>query len=448
MRVLDLVPIQRPDERALARSLLGGDISDEVLDAVCEGVGRQPACSWRRGWRHCSTPVSYGATAGAGGSGATVRVPLPEALERLIRSRADRLSLPAREVMVAASVLGQEIEHSALGVVSELDAELDDAVAEVVSAGLIVEVPGQPEPRYRFRHALIREATYGGLLRSQRRQLHARAAWELEARSAGRLDEVAAVLGGHFAAAGQADRAAHYLELAGDRAARIFANDEAIGLYRQALAVIDGDGKSGRSRVNEFSGMLRSQRVWLCAGSSPPCSCWSTGSAKPGRWPLTGWPGRQSRTRCGRRGCSTCWAGSSGRTSVWVRPTDALEAAEKLIGPCGLDDDQERVDIWLAVQVDKAWVARRGNEVDHAASILASVRGLTETRGSPMVVADVYGLLASLHILERRYRVDADIVEEHRRAANGRPGHRRDEMGPGQPRDSTVLFDARTSVRP
>ena len=93
---------------------------------------------------------------------------------------------------------------------------------------------------------MIREATYGGLLRSQRRQLHGRAAWELEARSEGRLEEVAAVLGGHFAAAGQADRAAHYLELAGDRAARIFANDEAIGLYRQAIAVIDGDGNCGR----------------------------------------------------------------------------------------------------------------------------------------------------------------------------------------------------------
>ena len=44
--------------------------------------------------------------------------------------------------------------------------------------------------------------------------------------------------------AGQADRAVHYLELAADRAARIFANDEAIGLYRQALGVIDGDGKA------------------------------------------------------------------------------------------------------------------------------------------------------------------------------------------------------------
>jgi hypothetical protein len=77
------------------------------------------------------------------------------------------------------------------------------------------------------------------LLRSQRRQLHARAAWDLETRSTDRLGEVAAVLGGHFAAAGQPTGAAHHMELAADLAARIFANDEAVDLYRQTLGVID-----------------------------------------------------------------------------------------------------------------------------------------------------------------------------------------------------------------
>ena len=171
-----------------------GDISDEVLDAICEGVDGNPLFLEER----VASLLDTGALRRDGGGwrlGRDGTVPLPEALERLIRSRADRLSLPAREVVVAASVLGQEIEHSGLGVVSELDDELDDAVAEVVSAGLLVEVPGSSEPLYRFRHAVIREATYGGLLRSQRRQLHGRAAWELEARSEGRLEEVAAVLG-------------------------------------------------------------------------------------------------------------------------------------------------------------------------------------------------------------------------------------------------------------
>ena len=127
------------------------------------------------------------------------------------------------------------------GAVCELEGGLDAALSELVSGGLLTEARSQPEPFYRFRHALIRDATYHGLLRSQRRQLHARAAWHLEVNAAERLAEVAAVLGRHFAAAGEDDRAVHYLELAGDHADQIFANEEAIASYRQALAVINGD---------------------------------------------------------------------------------------------------------------------------------------------------------------------------------------------------------------
>ena len=140
---------------------------------------------------------------------------------------------------MAASVLGEEVERSALAAVSELDTELGDALGELVSAGLLTEASGQGELSYRFRHALIREATYNGLLRPQRRQLHARAAWSLETSAEDRLEDVAAVLGRHFAAAGEGERAVHYLEMAGDHARRLYANEEAIAAYRDALAVID-----------------------------------------------------------------------------------------------------------------------------------------------------------------------------------------------------------------
>ena len=193
--VLQLAPIPKPAERALARSLLGGEVGDEVLEIVCDGVDGNPLFLEER----LASLLDTGALHrdGAGwrlGGGTLSRV--PEALERLVRSRADRLSPASREAIVAASVLGEEVERSALGAVSELGAELDDALAELVSAGLLVpRSDTEPEPLYRFRHAVIREATYNGLLRSQRRQLHARAAWDLEASATDRLEEVAAVLG-------------------------------------------------------------------------------------------------------------------------------------------------------------------------------------------------------------------------------------------------------------
>ena len=102
-----------------------------------------------------------------------------------------------------------------------MNEESSAAVGELCGTGLLSEVRQLPEPVYRFRHALIQEATYRGLLNSQRRALHARAAWGLEAASADRLEEVAAVLGHHYYMAGESERAVHHLEVAARHAAAI-----------------------------------------------------------------------------------------------------------------------------------------------------------------------------------------------------------------------------------
>ena len=57
--------------------------------------------------------------------------PVPEALERLVRSRVDRLGRPQREAIIAASVLGQEFSLGALANVSDLGDQLASAVRGV-----------------------------------------------------------------------------------------------------------------------------------------------------------------------------------------------------------------------------------------------------------------------------------------------------------------------------
>ena len=413
--VVDLVPLQRPDERALARSLVPGDVSDEVLDAICEGVDGNPLFLEER----VASLLDTGALRRDDGSwrlGRDGTVPLPEALERLIRSRADRLSLPAREVVVAASVLGQEIEHSGLGVVSELDDELDDAVAEVVSAGLLVEVPGSSEPLYRFRHAVIREATYGGLLRSQRRQLHGRAAWELEARSEGRLEEVAAVLGGHFAAAGQADRAVHYLEMAGDHAARVFANEEAIASYRQALAVMDGEGGASSPGQPAVAAGRVTTAVGLCEKLSLLLLVVDRfGEARAVA--LAGLARVHPEDALQAARLQYALGNIEFQDHRFDAALAACEAIDELIGPCGVNDDPERVDLWVHMQTNVEFsVHFWRNELERAAAVIESVRPLVETVCSPQVVACFHISLAQQHVRERRYRVDAQVLEDHRRS--------------------------------
>ena len=156
-------------------------------------------------------------------------------LERLIRSRVDRLGSRPREVIISASVLGPEFALSSLAAVAEDEEGLGAGLAELCATGLLAEVRQVPEPVFRFRHALIQEAIYRGMLRSRRRQLHARAAWGLEAVSAERLEEVAAVLGHHYEMAGENERAVHHLQVAARHAAAHYAVDEAVASYRKAI---------------------------------------------------------------------------------------------------------------------------------------------------------------------------------------------------------------------
>ena len=414
-RALQLGPIPKSAELALARSLLGGEVGDEVLEAVCDGVDGNPLFLEERVASMLDTGGVH--RDGAGwrlGTGAPARV--PEALERLVRSRADRLSPASREALVAASVLGEDLERSALGAVSELGAELDDAVAELVSAGLLTEVQGQPEPLYQFRHAVIREATYRGLLRSQRRQLHARAAWDLEARATDRLEDVAAVLGGHFAAAGEADRAGHYLEMAGDHAARVFANEEAITSYRQALAVIEaeaGPGSPGRPAVP-------AGRTATAAGLSEKLASLLLlvdrfGEARTAA--LAGLARVHPQDALPAARLQYVLANIEFQDHRFDAALAACEAIDELIRPCGVNDDPERVDLWVHMQTNVEFsVHFWRNELERAAAVIESVRPLVESICSREVVACFNLALSQLHVSERRYRVDAQVLEDHRRA--------------------------------
>ena len=109
-------------------------------------------------------------------------VSMPPTIHALLASRLESLSAQEREVIGAASVIGQQF--------------VEDAVEELVSEPVRENVPGllgalvekrlvrpagtglELERRYRFGHILIRDATYRGLLKRSRAVLHERfVAW-------------------------------------------------------------------------------------------------------------------------------------------------------------------------------------------------------------------------------------------------------------------------------
>ena len=110
-------------------------------------------------------------------------------------------------------------------------------LSRLESAGLIRLVQYEPELEYLFRHALVQDAAYGTLLRTDRKRLHHAVGEAVEALYANRLDELAPMLARHFQQSGDEERALAYYVRAGDCALASFANEEAESLLRSALAL-------------------------------------------------------------------------------------------------------------------------------------------------------------------------------------------------------------------
>src|SRR6185503_9925177 len=90
--------------------------------------------------------------------------------------------------------------------------------------------------QYAFRHVLIQEAAYDSILLKNRASLHKLIGETLEELHAERIEEFAPLLAHHFYHA-QDERSLKYDVMAGEKAARLYANAEAAPHFSRALEV-------------------------------------------------------------------------------------------------------------------------------------------------------------------------------------------------------------------
>lgn len=165
---------------------------------------------------------------------------MPVTLGEIVTARLDRLGEAKRTAQYAA-VLGAEFDSATLlsvsveNSVSELETSL--YLADLVSKGIVQELDKSGE--YRFRHALLQEAAYASLLRSDRRKAHGLVADLL----AGKQPPDQArpeILAAHLGLAGRAPEAVAQWERAGRHAARRTLFREAAAHLGEALNLLNG----------------------------------------------------------------------------------------------------------------------------------------------------------------------------------------------------------------
>ena len=160
---------------------------------------------------------------------------IPETLAGSLNARLDRLG-SARETAQVAAVVGDEFAPDLLAAVAARhEQDLRVHLGRLVDADILVVTGTAANPAFRFRHGLIRDAAYGSLLRSHRRDLHERIATTITAMFHALAHSRPEVIARHLAAAGAHAPAVAAWERAGHAFAERGAYREAEEAYQQAL---------------------------------------------------------------------------------------------------------------------------------------------------------------------------------------------------------------------
>jgi tetratricopeptide (TPR) repeat protein len=190
----------------------------------------------------------------------TAHTQLPSTLLDLLTARLDQLA-PAKRVGQIAAVIGREFSYDMLFDIAGLpDDTLEQSLRSLVEAGLILSLADDTQPRFSFKHALMRDAAYESILKRDRRDLHAALASALEARNAKGAQFEPELLAQHYTEAGMTDAALKYWGIAALRSLQTSANAEALAHASRGLALIDALPDTIDRRRQEFE--LRVTAGW------------------------------------------------------------------------------------------------------------------------------------------------------------------------------------------
>lgn len=167
--------------------------------------------------------------------------PLPASVQSLLMARVDRLTPADKEVLQAASVMGRRFGADTLARATEIR-DIGERLSAVEALDLIH--PDGATGDFVFKHALICDALYSGLLSAQRAALHLKIAREIERRNADRLIEVAETLAHHFSRTDQTEKSAEYLALSGRKSFGVYSLDEAEHFLKRAIALARAEDKT------------------------------------------------------------------------------------------------------------------------------------------------------------------------------------------------------------
>jgi tetratricopeptide (TPR) repeat protein len=178
---------------------------------------------------------------------------IPATLHDSLMARLDRLR-SAKEIIQIGAVIGNEFSYELLHAVHPIgEGELQAALHKLTDAELLYVRGIAPEATYQFKHALIRDAAYEALLKTQRKNLHRFIARTIDEQFAQLKEAHPEVLARHWTEAGEIEAAIAQWSTAGKMAEARNAFREALESYQQSVALLNLLPESPEREIRELN---------------------------------------------------------------------------------------------------------------------------------------------------------------------------------------------------
>jgi predicted ATPase len=171
-------------------------------------------------------------------NGQLTAMAVPTSIQDSMAARLDRQP-NSKPVAQQASVIGRRFSFDLLSrLIPHEPDHLRDALDNLVAVDVLVRRGMEEDAIYEFRHALLRDAAYQSILKTERMQIHADLAALLIAEQVEVVEMQPEVIAQHLTEGGEYDSALDYWYRAGERAKFQSANVEAIAHFNQGIELI------------------------------------------------------------------------------------------------------------------------------------------------------------------------------------------------------------------
>jgi tetratricopeptide (TPR) repeat protein len=165
---------------------------------------------------------------------------LPETVKNAVKVRINRLDDDCKGVLTLAAFIGNEFTLQALcGVTNIEEDKVSELIEKMYETGLIEERVIHGESICSFSDVIVRDVVYEDISPFRRKKLHGIVGSALEKVYSNKIDSHLGELASHFLESGDKDNALDYFLKAGERAAKIYANNEAASYFKSALGLLE-----------------------------------------------------------------------------------------------------------------------------------------------------------------------------------------------------------------